>query len=176
MNSLEADFCVVGAGYAGLTTAYRLQEAGHSVVVLEARDRVGGRVYTEVLPDGTAIDMGGTFIGPGQDHLYALVTELGCETTRTFNEGEHLLVYKGKVRRYKGLIPDMDVLSLASMWASMQQLNQMSKEISPEAPWKAPKAREWDAITLEQWINNPMHAFTDASRDMLKSLMSGMFT
>ena len=41
---IEADVCVVGAGYAGLTTARRLAQGGRSVVVVEARDRVGGRV------------------------------------------------------------------------------------------------------------------------------------
>src|SRR5215208_4516868 len=56
---VEADACVVGAGYAGLTAAYRLMQAGRTVVVLEARDRVGGRVWTEYLPDGTWLDYGG---------------------------------------------------------------------------------------------------------------------
>jgi monoamine oxidase len=65
MQARETDVVVVGAGYAGLTAALRLTQAGRSVVVLEARDRVGGRVYTETLPDGTWLDFGGTWIGPG---------------------------------------------------------------------------------------------------------------
>ena len=66
MAQRQADFCVVGAGFAGLTAALRLQQAGKSVLVLEARNRVGGRVFTETLPDGTWLDYGGTWLGPGQ--------------------------------------------------------------------------------------------------------------
>jgi monoamine oxidase len=47
----EADYCIVGAGFAGLTAALRLTQAGHSVWVLEARDRIGGKVRTEYLDD-----------------------------------------------------------------------------------------------------------------------------
>ena len=64
MKQLEADVCVVGAGFAGLAAARRLNEAGLSVVVLEARERVGGRAHTETLPDGTTIDHGGAWLGP----------------------------------------------------------------------------------------------------------------
>ena len=56
---LEADVCVVGAGYAGLTAARRLTQGGKSVVVLEARDRVGGRIWTYKLPDGTPVQVAG---------------------------------------------------------------------------------------------------------------------
>ena len=68
---VDVDFCVVGAAFAELTAALRLKQAGRSVALLEARDRVGGRTYTEVLPDGTWVDRGGAWIGPGQDRIYA---------------------------------------------------------------------------------------------------------
>jgi monoamine oxidase len=63
MAQLQADVCVVGAGFAGLAAARRLTQAGLSVVVLEARDRVGGRAHTETLSDGTTIDHGGAWLG-----------------------------------------------------------------------------------------------------------------
>ena len=72
MNPVEADFCIIGAGFAGLAAAYKLKRAGKSVAVLEARDRVGGRVWTEHLPDGTPLNWGGTFIGEGHERLYSL--------------------------------------------------------------------------------------------------------
>ena len=74
----DVDCCVVGAGFAGLAAALRLKQAGCSVAVLEARDRIGGRTFTEVRDDGGWIDRGGAWIGPGQDRIYALMDELGA--------------------------------------------------------------------------------------------------
>ena len=74
----DVDCCVVGAGFAGLTAALRLKQGGQSVAVLEARDRVGGRTFTEVRDDRTWIDRGGAWIGPGQDRVYGLMSEFGC--------------------------------------------------------------------------------------------------
>ena len=53
---MDVDFCVVGAGFGGLTTALRLKQAGHSVALLEARDRVGGRTWTCLLYTSDAAD------------------------------------------------------------------------------------------------------------------------
>jgi monoamine oxidase len=55
----EFDYCVVGAGFAGLTAALRLKQAGFSVALLEARDRVGGRTFTVTRDDGLWVDRGG---------------------------------------------------------------------------------------------------------------------
>jgi hypothetical protein len=78
----------VGAGIAGLTAGLRLRQAGLAVVVLEAADRVGGRLYADVLADGTPIDRGGAWLGPGQDRAYALAAELGVGTYPTWGRGE----------------------------------------------------------------------------------------
>lgn len=95
MDDLEADVCVVGAGYSGLATAWRLSQAGRKVVVLEARERVGGRVWTERRPDGSWIDRGGAWIGPGQDAIYGLAREMGVETFRQYVEGENVFELHG---------------------------------------------------------------------------------
>src|SRR3954454_914463 len=90
---IDADVCVVGAGYAGLTAARRLVQGGRSVVVLEARDRVGGRVWTEHLPGNNApIDRGGGWLAPYHDRIYALAAEMGVSTYKTWVKGAHLLV------------------------------------------------------------------------------------
>lgn len=70
---------VVGAGLAGLNAAWQVHRAGLDVVVLEARDRVGGRTWSATLADGTVVERGGEFIGPGDACLRGLCGELGLE-------------------------------------------------------------------------------------------------
>ena len=99
---VDADVCVVGAGYAGLTAARRLADAGRSVIVLEARDRVGGRIWTHRLSDGSTIDRGGAFLAPGHDAIHELAKEVGVSTYKTWTKGDHLLIGGGRTRRYRG--------------------------------------------------------------------------
>src|SRR5918912_3667129 len=101
----EADVAVVGAGLAGLTSARRLEAAGASVVVLEARDRVGGRTLNEPLGDGQVVEIGGQWIGPTQDRIAALARELGVDTFPTHRTGDRLIDLGGDLRRYSGRIP-----------------------------------------------------------------------
>src|SRR5262245_11729950 len=100
-----ADVIVVGAGISGLVTARSLQARGRRVVVLEARDRVGGRTFNETTAHGTPQEMGGQFVGPTQDAVLALARELGVATYPTYDEGEHVLLRGGRIKRYKGTIP-----------------------------------------------------------------------
>ena len=92
----QAEIIIVGAGLAGLTAARTLAKAGVDVVVLEARDRVGGRTYSRPASDGTLLDLGGQWIGPTQDHLAALAEEVGATTFPTYNEGNNIEYYNGK--------------------------------------------------------------------------------
>src|SRR3954471_9149605 len=85
-----ADVCVVGAGFAGLTAARELVNAGKSVVVLEARGVVGGRVQNHELGGGQVSERGGTFVGPTQDHVLALAQQLGVEKFDTYDTGDNV--------------------------------------------------------------------------------------
>ena len=79
MVELNRDVVIVGAGAAGLTAANELKKAGLSVAVLEARDRVGGRLHTDVI-EGAMLEIGGQWVSPDQDALIDTVAELGLET------------------------------------------------------------------------------------------------
>jgi monoamine oxidase len=148
----DVDVCVVGAGYAGLTAARRLQQAGRSIAVIEARDRVGGRIWTEVRANGTPVDRGGAWLAPFHDRAFALAAEVGVGTYKTWVKGAHLLVDGSRVRRYTGLIPKIGPLAVLSIARAQWKLDRAARTIPLDAPWTAPRAAEYDAQTIAEYI------------------------
>jgi monoamine oxidase len=149
---LDVDVCVIGAGYAGLTAARRLQQHGRSVAVLEARDRVGGRIWTQPLADGTPIDRGGAWLNPRHSAVFALAAEVGVTTYKTFVAGSHLLVDGTRVRRYTGLIPKISPLAIVTIALAQARLNRLAKRVPLETPWTAHDAPEWDRRSVASWL------------------------
>jgi monoamine oxidase len=171
----EADVCIVGAGLAGLTAARRLSQAGRSVVVLEARDRVGGRVWTQTTKDGVPVDMGGCFVGPGHDRLHALAKEMGVGTFKTFVEGDNILATGGTVRRYRGDIPRISPLALGSAGQAIARMNAMAKKLPVDAPWDARRADGWDAQSVRSWLT-PVRVPTRLARDLIEATVRACFS
>ena len=156
----ETDVVVVGAGLAGLAAARDLVAAGKDVVVLEARERVGGRVLNEDLGGGGVVELGGAWIGPTQDRLAALARELDVATFPTWSAGKHLLELDDRVRRYRGLVPPINPLVLVEAGVAHLRLSRMAKRVPLDAPWKTPNARELDAQTAHSWLRRNIRSAT----------------
>jgi len=161
---LEADVAIVGAGLAGLVAARRVLAAGSQPLVLEARERVGGRVLNEEIGDGKIVEIGGQWIGPTQDRIAALAVELGVETFPTYDGGRHLIEIGGRRAAYTGAITDarlglvrelskaISPAALAEFEIARARLDRMARRVPLAQPWAAPKARRWDGQTFATWI------------------------
>jgi monoamine oxidase len=174
----SADVAVVGAGYAGLTAARKLRAAGKSVIVLEARNRVGGRAWNHSLGGDMIAERGATFVGPTQDHVMALARKLGVATYPTYDTGKNVYLADGVRTTYSdsgalGTAPP-DPLILANLALIIPALDQMAKTIPIAAPWTAPQAAAWDGQTLESWINSQV-AVTPRFREVLPVATRAIF-
>jgi monoamine oxidase len=146
-----ADVLVVGAGLAGLVAARDLIAAGRTVLVLEARDRVGGRIVNEEIGAGTIVEMGGQWAGPTQDRLLDLASDLGIATFPTYDTGKKVLHFNGRRGTYAGAIPRLSPLVLADVGRAQARLEALAKKVPTGAPWTAVGAERLDGQTFETW-------------------------
>jgi monoamine oxidase len=175
VEAREADFCVIGAGFAGMTAARRLIDAGHRVVVLEARDRIGGRVWGHPYHDDVKIDVGGTWYGARQDRLRNLIKEAGLSMYPTFDRGDSVLFLDGKAQRYKGLIPKIDLWSLLVLGLTIKRLDWMMKKVPLNEPWRFAKAKDWDSQSAEGWFRSFLNVPSKKAQLFVHQMITGLF-
>ena len=167
------DVVVAGAGYSGLHAARHLVAAGLDVLVLEARDRVGGRVWTEVTPGGATVDQGGQWLGPTQDHLAALAKEFDAPTFPTWVQGANVEVRDGTRHEFHGLVPTSDADASADAIAALLDLDLLAQEVPADEPWTHPDAVGLDQRTLAAWVDENVES--RAARDMIATAVLAVY-
>jgi putrescine oxidase len=152
VDIIERDVVIIGAGPSGLTAARELRRAGHTVAVVEARDRVGGRTHTDVI-GGALIEVGGQWVSPDQTALIELLDELGLGTFSRYREGDSVYIGPdGRPVRYAGEMFPVSDYTREEMERLIALLDRFVAEAGPEAPWNHPDARALDTVSFHHWL------------------------
>ncbi|HWM53789.1 MAG TPA: flavin monoamine oxidase family protein [Solirubrobacterales bacterium] len=164
-TQLSADVVVVGAGLSGLAAARAIADSGREVVVLEARERVGGRLLNATLGEGVTVDVGGQWVGDDHERVQRLAGELGVETFPQHGAGRNLLDVGGVRRRYRGTIPRLGPRALWDVFIARRRFDRLAAAVEAAAPWAAEQAAELDGQTLAGWIEQ--NTRTEIARKLL---------
>jgi monoamine oxidase len=164
MEARVVDVLVVGAGLSGLVAARRLQEQGLRVRVLEARTRLGGRMVSRTLSDGSVVDLGGQWGGTTHHRFAALLSELGISRYPSHYTGDGIWCWRGErlqaplaARFADSLLffePDalhLDADALAATQALQRAFTELVVRIDPRQPWRSPQAESLDRLSVAAW-------------------------
>lgn len=192
MAQITSDFCVVGAGYAGLTAAYRIHQAGHSVTVLEAGPRIGGRTWSAQLSDGTLFEIGGQWVADeqAQPDVRRLMDEFDIEVYAQWDQGGTVFVdSSNKVHQYDAhdsnplkALPPISMPAKLDLGKAILSMEKMSEAVNPEAPWDDVKfpftvslgpstTREADQMTVQTWFD--LNVITRDAKALLGAAIVG---
>ncbi|MBD0692076.1 flavin monoamine oxidase family protein [Streptomyces sp. CBMA123] len=151
-RATTVDVVVVGAGFAGLSAAERLTSEGRSVLVVEGRDRVGGRSLSGEVA-GVKVDLGATWVARRHTAIRDLASRVGCTTTAQFNQGRNVLWMAGRRRTYSGTIPKVSPAALVDMARIQTAVNKLVASVYVNAAWESPEAGRLDAVSFGEWLD-----------------------
>lgn len=160
------DVVVVGAGLSGLVCARRLAAAGTDVVVLEARDRVGGRTLNQAIAPGQVTELGGQWAGPRHTAIRRVAAEVGVETFPTHIAGRHVYHHAGRATAYRGDVPVRMPVGLVDFRLAQARLERLARRIDLDDPAGASWARRHDGMTVETWMRR--HMRTRSGRSLMR--------
>ena len=144
------------------------------MVVLEARQRVGGRNFDHPLAPGKVAELGGEWAGPGQDKVLGLAKELGVAIFDTYSDGKSVYYSaQGQRQTYSGDIPPANPASLVELEVAILEFNRMAASVPGDKPWTAPQAGAWDQETIQTWINQNLH--TAEAQNLTQLAIRGVY-
>lgn len=180
-GEVNVSVVVIGAGLSGLVAALKLQKEGKRVLILEARDRIGGRMYQESTIEGGVLDMGGQWIGDSQTAIVGLLDDLQIERFVSYNSGRSIHSWHGEKTGFNGSVSQLlagqcespddlppeyiqacaaagqrlpDCLPVAAQARIWNKFMDISKAIPAERPWDATDAHLLDSMTFQSWLEN----------------------
>ncbi|XP_041370948.1 amine oxidase [flavin-containing] A-like [Gigantopelta aegis] len=172
---MSTQVVVVGAGISGLSAARLLQQSGIDVIVLEARNRLGGRSHTIQDPVHGSVDLGAAYIGPTQNRVLRLVKELGLRLYNVDEKGKSVLSLQSIWSTYTGTVPPLrNPIALVDLNHLLRTIDSMALKVPLDAPWTAEDALKWDFITLQEFVDSI--AWTKAAVDIFTILVRSVLT
>jgi monoamine oxidase len=162
----ETEVVIVGAGFAGLSAAWELSKRKINIAVIEAKDRVAGRVHSFQTTDAVTVDLGAQWIGRHQRRMKALAKEFGLPLVKSYTKGKTTYNLGGRVKRVEGETPPLSPEGLFDLTQLKRKMERIVKELPAQEIWKSPLAKEIDTYTLDVWIQSNM--YTKEGKDFFR--------
>ena len=168
----SVEVVIMGGGISGLCAAKLLSlEHDISVIVLEARNRVGGRTNTLEDPKVKYTDLGGAYASGDRRSVLSLAKELGIETYTVHSEGKTVELLGGKRRVFSGDLSTWNPIAILDYYGMIRTLVKMGEEIPLDKPWKAPKAMELDSMSVKEFIDKA--CWTTYAKMLMRNAVRG---
>lgn len=158
------DCVVIGAGLAGLTAARDLLDREHTVLVLEARGRVGGRVENLDLADGQYVELGGQWLADGNDSILELVRRHGLAVVADDGRGSFRMRLRGRTQSLPSPrdAAELTPFELADLGSGLLRLRRLGQRLRDDPAWAAAN-HVWLGQPLERWLGTNLR--TAGARD-----------